>query len=77
MSVARTAWLIARKDLRIEWKSRVITNQVVPFAGVTMVIFGFALDANTDVLELEKLSEHAGEGLIEFYVLTLTKYVLD
>ena len=40
------------KDLRIEWSSRVITNQVLPFAGVTMVIFGFALDANTDVLEL-------------------------
>ena len=52
MSVLRIAWLIARKDLRIEWKSRIITNQVVPFAGVTMVIFGFALDANTDVLEL-------------------------
>ena len=48
----RVAWLIARKDLRIEWSSRVITNQVLPFAGVTMVIFGFALDANTDVLEL-------------------------
>ena len=52
MNVWRVAWLIARKDLRIEWSSRVITNQVVPFAGVTMVIFGFALDANTDVLEL-------------------------
>ena len=52
MSAWRVAWLIARKDLRIEWSSRVITNQVVPFAGVTMVIFGFALDANTDVLEL-------------------------
>jgi heme exporter protein B len=46
------AWLIARKDLQIEGRSRVITNQVVPFAGVTMVIFGFALDANADVLEL-------------------------
>jgi len=52
VSVWRVAWLIARKDLRIEWSSRVITNQVLPFAGVTMVIFGFALDANTDVLEL-------------------------
>ena len=52
MSAWPIAWLIARKDLRIEWSSRVITNQVLPFAGVTMVIFGFALDANTDVLEL-------------------------
>lgn len=48
----RIAWLIARKDLRIERRSRVLTNQVLPFAGVTMIIFGFALDANTDVLEL-------------------------
>jgi len=52
MSTWRVAWLIAKKDLRIERRSRVITNQVVPFAGVTMIIFGFALDANTDVLEL-------------------------
>lgn len=52
MSMWRVAWLIAKKDLRIEVRSRVITNQVVPFAGVTMLIFGFALDANTDVLEL-------------------------
>lgn len=52
MSTWRVAWSIAKKDLRIERRSRVITNQVVPFAGVTMIIFGFALDANTDVLEL-------------------------
>ncbi|WP_040495603.1 heme exporter protein CcmB [Ilumatobacter nonamiensis] len=52
MSTWRVGWLIARKDLRIEWRSRVITNQVLPFAFVTMVIFGIALDANTDVLEL-------------------------
>lgn len=48
----RIAWLIAMKDLRVERRSRVLTNQVLPFAGVTMIIFGFALDANTDVLEL-------------------------
>ncbi len=29
-----------------------LTNQVLPFAGVTMLIFGFALDANKAVLEL-------------------------
>jgi heme exporter protein B len=52
MNLWIVAWLIARKDLRIEWSSRVVANQVVPFAAVTMVIFGFALDANTDVLEL-------------------------
>ena len=52
MTSLRIAWLIARKDLQIERRSRVLTNQVLPFAGVTMIIFGFALDANTDVLEL-------------------------
>ncbi len=46
MSAWRVAWLIARKDLRVERRSRVVTNQVVPFAGVTMVIFAFALDSD-------------------------------
>ena len=51
MSVWRIARLVAAKDLRIERRSRIVTNQVLPFAGVTMVIFAFALDANTEVLE--------------------------
>jgi heme exporter protein B len=50
MSVWRIARLIAAKDLRIERRSRVITDQVLPFAGVTMVIFAFALDSDA-VLE--------------------------
>jgi heme exporter protein B len=41
---------VAAKDLRIERRSRVVTNQVLPFAAVTMVIFAFALDKQT-VLE--------------------------
>ena len=61
----RIARLVAGKELRIERRSRVITNQVLPFAAVTMVMFAFALDAKgiagedaagesrtTDVLEL-------------------------
>jgi len=46
----RIARLVAAKDLRIEWRSRVLINQVLPFAGVTMIMFAFALDAS-DVLE--------------------------
>ena len=46
----RIARLVAARDLRIERRSRVVTNQVLPFAGVTMVIFAFALDANQTVL---------------------------
>ena len=37
--------LVAVKDLRIERRSRVLLNQILPFAGVTMVMFAFALDA--------------------------------
>lgn len=44
MSRRRLAWLIARKDLRIEQRSRVVSGQVLPFAGITMVMFAFALD---------------------------------
>lgn len=45
MSRWKIARLIAAKDLRIERRSRVLTNQVLPFAGITMVMFAFALDA--------------------------------
>jgi len=50
VSRARIAWLIATKDLRIEARSHVLVNQVLPFAGVTMVMFAFALDTS-EVLE--------------------------
>ena len=45
------AWLVAAKDLRIEWRSRVTLSQVVPFAFLVLVLFGFALDANRPVLD--------------------------
>jgi heme exporter protein B len=38
--------LVAAKDLRVERSSRVLVNQILPFAGVTMVMFAFALDAS-------------------------------
>ena len=46
----RIARLVASKDLRIERRSRVVVNQVLPFAAVTMLMFAFALDT-TNVLE--------------------------
>ncbi|MBU6316603.1 MAG: heme exporter protein CcmB [Acidobacteria bacterium] len=49
MSTLRVARLVAAKDLRIEWRSRVVTNQVLPFAALTMAMFAFALDSD-DVL---------------------------
>ena len=44
VSTWRMARLIAAKDLRIEVRSRVLTNQVAPFALIVMVMFAFALD---------------------------------
>lgn len=55
--------LVAAKDLRIEWRSRVTLSQVVPFAGLVLVMFGFALDANRITLRL------ATSGLFWFTVL--------
>lgn len=50
MSRWRVARLIAAKDLKVERRSRVLVNQILPFAGVTMVMFAFALDAS-NILE--------------------------
>ena len=46
----RDAVLVAGKDLRIEARSRVATNQVAPFALVVLLLFGFALDPDRGVL---------------------------
>jgi heme exporter protein B len=46
----RDAALIAGKDLRIEARSRVATNQVAPFAVIVLVLFGFALEPDRRVL---------------------------
>jgi heme exporter protein B len=48
--VFRDAALVAGKDLRIEARSRVATNQVAPFAVLVLVLFAFALDPDRGVL---------------------------
>ena len=47
----RDALLIAGKDLRIEGRSRVGLNQVAPFALLLLILFAFALDPDTGVLD--------------------------
>ena len=49
-SKSRVVSAVLIKDLRIEVRSRVVTNQVLPFAGLIMIMFAFALD-NDDVLQ--------------------------
>jgi len=45
------ALLVAGKDLRLEWRSRVALNQVLPFAVLVLVLFAFALDPDRGLLE--------------------------
>lgn len=49
--VLADALLIAGKDLRIEARSRVAVNQVLPFALLVLILFAFALDPDRGVLE--------------------------
>jgi heme exporter protein B len=42
--VVRDAWLVVKKDLRIEWRSKVTTSQIAPFAVLILILFAFALD---------------------------------
>ncbi|MYJ30885.1 MAG: hypothetical protein F4072_13220 [Acidimicrobiaceae bacterium] len=58
--------LIAAKDLRIEWRARTTLGQVLPFALLVLVLFGFALNANRPTLEL------ATPGLLWMTVLFAT-----
>jgi heme exporter protein B len=42
--------LVAAKDIRLELRARVGLGQVAPFAVLVLVLFGFALDADTRAL---------------------------
>jgi heme exporter protein B len=46
----RDAALIAGKDLRIERRSKVTTQQVAPFAALVILLFGIALDPDRGIL---------------------------
>ncbi len=46
----RDAALVAAKDLRVEARSRVTTNQVAPYAALVLVLFGFAFDQDRSLL---------------------------
>ena len=50
VNVLGIARMIARKDLKVEWRGRVLVNQVLPFAALVMVMFAFALDGD-DLLQ--------------------------
>ncbi|TAN19996.1 MAG: hypothetical protein EPN30_11185 [Actinomycetota bacterium] len=47
----RDALLVAGKDLRIELRSRITINQILPFAFIVLIVFAFALDTSPDTLK--------------------------
>src|SRR4029453_10444809 len=47
----RDAALVAGRDLRVELRSRVTTNQVAPFSVLVLILFPFALDPDRQLLE--------------------------
>jgi len=46
----REIWALARKDLLIEARAKVVATQVLPFALVILILFGLALDADRSTL---------------------------
>jgi len=50
MNLAQEAGLVAGKDLRIEARSRVTVQQILPFGLVVLLLFAFALDPDRGVL---------------------------
>ncbi len=67
----RDALLVAGKDLRIEWRSKIALNQIVPFAFVVLLLFGFALDPDRGFLR------RATPGLFWITVLLSTLIVIQ
>jgi len=50
MNLAQEVMVVAGKDLRIEARSRVTAQQIVPFGLVVLLLFAFALDPDRGVL---------------------------
>jgi heme exporter protein B len=50
MTFVRDALLVAGKDLRIERRSRVALQQIVPFGAIVVMLFAFALDSDRTLL---------------------------
>ncbi|MGB5759211.1 MAG: heme exporter protein CcmB [Acidimicrobiales bacterium] len=65
------AWLMARKDLRIEQESRVVLGQILPFGALVLILFGLAVSPDLTVLGTDRRSllAQASPGLFWMAVL--------
>ncbi|MFZ4584341.1 MAG: heme exporter protein CcmB [Acidimicrobiia bacterium] len=50
LGFVRASALVAKKDLRVELRSKVALAQVLPFGAIVVVLFAFALDPDRGVL---------------------------
>lgn len=67
----RDAGLIARRDLRIELRSKVTLQQMMPFAVLLLIVFGVALDPDRGVLA------RASSGLFWVSVLLCSLFAIQ
>lgn len=51
IGVVRASWILLRKDLLIEWRTRARLNALVFFALATLLLFSFALGPDTRLLQ--------------------------
>lgn len=67
----RDAWLMASKDLRIEWATRVGMGQILPFGGLVLILFGLAISPDLAVAGSDgrSLLAQAAPGLFWITVL--------
>ncbi|MEM9564381.1 MAG: heme exporter protein CcmB [Actinomycetota bacterium] len=67
----RDAWLMARKDLRIELASKVTLGQILPFGALVLILFGLAVSPDLTVLGTDRRSvlAQASPGLFWMAVL--------
>ena len=72
----RDAWLMASKDLRIEWATRVGMGQILPFGALVLILFGLAISPDLTVVGTERRSllAQAAPGL--FWVTVLLAALL-
>ena len=49
-----TAWVLLRKDLLLEWRTRARLNALVFFALATLLLFSFALGPDTTLLAAQR-----------------------
>jgi heme exporter protein B len=50
-SLVRTAWLVLKKDLLIEWRTKARLNALVFFSVATLLLFSFALGPDTQLMQ--------------------------